>query len=308
MNEIKNRSFAPNVSNLFRNQLFTDIEFVMKTKTNTEHRIGAHKNILSAASTVFERMFYGDFTSAGAIQIIDVSAEGFIEFLQFFYEPVVQLTEENIGEVLKLVDKYNYPGCIKTIERFLLHSAAKANALHYYELSLSFRLSRKLVKKCLEIVCQTENIFKMPNFLAASEPAVIQILNSNRWVCDEKVILEAAIDWAKQSLNADGQPDSMENMKEKLKAVIKCVRFPIMKSGQFLAFLDKYPDLLEREIYMDILNYITEKRPLTAGGEFKTQQRRLVTLRRSKRRECKTFGKVQPNRKVNTWIETDATR
>lgn len=87
-----------------------DIKFLVKGEV-----IWAHKCILSALSPKYEAQFYGVFDdkSSESIEVKDVSAACFKEFLQLFYLDQIELTHKNIAGVLtlataSLVDDFFY--------------------------------------------------------------------------------------------------------------------------------------------------------------------------------------------------------
>lgn len=82
----------------------SDVDFICD---NGAVRIPAHRNVLASANPVFNAMFKGQLNEKGDVKIVDASAAVFNEFLQFFYESRVKLTMENIGGVMKLIDKYD---------------------------------------------------------------------------------------------------------------------------------------------------------------------------------------------------------
>lgn len=77
----------------------------------------------------------------------------------------------------------------------------------------------------------------------------------------------------------------MPNIKDQLNDCLKFIRFPTMIAEHFLCCLEKYPDLLAREEYFDILFYITAKRPLTVAKQFiiiPRTQRNIIQFRQTK--------------------------
>lgn len=94
------------LTRLYKNEENSDVEFLLKDCDGNESVIPAHRLLLLSRSTVFGRMFNGDMKEGRRVNITDASAEGFSEFLQLFYSTKVDLTSKNIGEVLKLIDKY----------------------------------------------------------------------------------------------------------------------------------------------------------------------------------------------------------
>lgn len=75
--------------------------------------IRAHRSILAALSPKYKAQFYGSNPDQGEIQIPDVSAAAFQEFLQFFYKESVNLTMGNIASVLDLAQQSLVEGSIE---------------------------------------------------------------------------------------------------------------------------------------------------------------------------------------------------
>lgn len=65
-----------------------DVHFILSGK-NGPVKISAHKHLLVASSPILAAMFNGTFKETGDVAIEDASAEGFEEFLQFFYNEKV---------------------------------------------------------------------------------------------------------------------------------------------------------------------------------------------------------------------------
>lgn len=82
-------------------------------------QIRAHRSILAALSPKYRAQFYGSNPDQGEIQIPDVSAAAFQEFLQFFYKESVNLTMGNIASVLDLTQQSLVEGSIEICVNFL---------------------------------------------------------------------------------------------------------------------------------------------------------------------------------------------
>lgn len=89
---------------LYLNEQLADVNFVFKNEAEVE-KVPANKAILAALSPVFRAMFFGPMKEKGDVEMVDATADGFKEFLGFFYLDQVKLTIENIDEVIQLADK-----------------------------------------------------------------------------------------------------------------------------------------------------------------------------------------------------------
>lgn len=103
-------------------------------------KIPAHKAVLSASSTVFNAMFNGDLKEEGDVKIVDASSTAFKEFFQLFYGHQVELTMDNIAEVLKLVDKYDVAEGFAVCVDFLKDHLVVDDIIWGLHLAIKFKL------------------------------------------------------------------------------------------------------------------------------------------------------------------------
>lgn len=134
---IENQQSIETTKKLYLSNKMADIFFVFAAN-DVEIQIPAHKLILAGGSDVFEAMFYGELQETGDIKIIDASIDSFKEFLQFFYLHQLNLTFENIGEVMHLAHKYLVLGCYSVCDEFLKHLPVE-DVCFTYELALLYQ-------------------------------------------------------------------------------------------------------------------------------------------------------------------------
>lgn len=259
---------------LYKDSATSDIAFILNNRSGIGTTIPAHKLILKCQSSVFDRMFYGGLNDEPIIKIPDVCAEAFTEFLQFFYLTEFDLTTENIAEVFKLIDKYDTPGFWSLCEKHLERTMTPNIAYLYYELALSFNLSKRLSERLEAIICEDpKKAFQIGVTGGSNLLVLTNLLQSNRLHCKEIDIFDGAISWAKASLESKGISDTEQNIRLELGDCIKYIRFPIMSSKEFLNCLEKFPNLLPCEEYFDILQFITNQRPLSSAKHFNHTRR-----------------------------------
>lgn len=92
-----NPSLGHRYYDLFRSQKFVDCSFTVE-QTN----IKCHKLILSAASPVFEAMFYGPMSEKHSVEILDISTETFRLMIEYIYTNEVDFTKETIENSIEL--------------------------------------------------------------------------------------------------------------------------------------------------------------------------------------------------------------
>lgn len=115
--------------------------------------------------------------------------------------------------------------------------------------------------------------FESPSFPLISKQTLANILSWDDLKCDETSVFQAAIDWATKALHDKKQEASVNNIKQVLGEAIKLIRFPTMPFQKFVDIWEKYPNILEPSVYVDILSYTMTKKPLTAACEFNIQRR-----------------------------------
>lgn len=267
--KVKNTVCISTLETLYKHERLSDVHFILKKRDGGLQTVPAQKHILAAWSPVFDAMFFGDLKEGSTVSIVDVTAEAFCEFLQFFYLAKVELTAENIVEVCGLIDKYDVPQCLAVCEKYLQLTVTTDLAFQYYELALSFMFSREIVQSFVNIiVMDISKTLKSPEFLQCTESALKSIIQSDKLMCDEFEVFEATIAWATASLLKKGLTATPLNIRAELGECFYLVRFPVMTLKQLLSIVEQYPNLLSPEEYVDIMHYIEDKRSLTTAARF----------------------------------------
>lgn len=272
----KMKNFHPptNLRKLYLSESTADVHFVFaKESTGVVRRVPAHKCILAIASVVFHRMFYGELKEDGEVQIVDVSADGFSEFLQFFYLEEVQLSGDNLAEVITLADKYDVPGCMHLCEQFLDITLTLDSVCWCYELATLFHL-QYLVDTCEERLCkESKSIFESESFVHCTRQILARILGLERLSCDEIDILHACMRWATEACKRSQLAVTVANQREQLAECFHLIRFPAMSSEDFSKCLADYDELFSAAEMLDILSYLTLHRELRVATQFSVKPR-----------------------------------
>lgn len=193
-NGFDNGSLLDNIAKLYLNQKTADVNFVF-VSCNT--RVPAHKNLLAATSDVFAVMFFGASLQKDQIEMKDVSADAFKEFLQFFYQTHAQLTSKNIAEVMHLGHMYNVTRCFDDCVQFYKTNLPEMNICFGIELAVLFD-HVELLKTCEKrIIADTKQFFQTADFLDCEKRVLEHILNMNLLSCSEYDVFEACMSWVK---------------------------------------------------------------------------------------------------------------
>lgn len=98
-NKLVNARASETMSKMYLKSEFANVHFTFPNDDQAEI-LPAHKCILATASLVFAAMFYGPLKEDATVAITDSNASAFKEFLQLFYWPEVELSIENIIEIV----------------------------------------------------------------------------------------------------------------------------------------------------------------------------------------------------------------
>lgn len=255
--ELKNYHPATNLNKLFTNpSANSDVNFYFPDERET---VPAHKCLLAIASPVFQTMFFGQLKETGDIRIVDATPNAFREFLQFFYCDKIELTQENIHEVLTLADKYDVAGLINIAGIYLEFLLSNQTVCWVYELAIMFELSHLLVL-CKERICaETGAVLATSGFRTCSKLVLGRILESDDLSCDEFVVFKAAMDWSTESCTRSGIEPTPANRRLELGQFFQLIRFPTMTSEEFTRCIAE-AGLFEASEFLSILSYLTLKR------------------------------------------------
>lgn len=180
---------------------------VLSSFENAKTRIPAHKILLAMESGVFKAMFNGSLKETGDIKpdikIVDVSADAFKEFLQFFYFDQIKLTMKNINEVIYLIDKYILADSLDICEKFLTESLTNDNVCSIYDIAIRFNMI------ALQLVCKnriaidTNLVLQSGDFKKCSKSVLNDILKIEPLTCTASQVFHACMHWIKVASGQD---------------------------------------------------------------------------------------------------------
>lgn len=263
---------------LYKNELSSDVKFILRDRNGVEQIIPAHKILLRSRSREFERLFNFEKRKCDSIVVTEVSAEGFSEFLQYFYRPVT-LTAKNLPEVFMLSDKYDTPALRTFCEKFLEETMCPDTMCVYYDLALLYDLPNIVIRKLENMISRH---FKEASNRSVSgggftKSNLISLLQSESFPHRESNIFHNVITWAEKSLQRQNMDATVANVEMAISDLLPYIRFPTMTMIELLTCLEKYPNLVTRTELLDIQYYILEKRPLTVAKRFSTEVRQDIT-------------------------------
>lgn len=239
----------------------SDVFFIFEVDIEVYEKVPAHKSILSSTSPVFDAMFFGPHKQTGDVKIVDSTPGAFKEFLQFFYLSSVKLSSENVPEVMYLGKEYLLNDCLNASTDFCEATLTLDNMCWGYELALLFDLDR-LRKFCERKISENTNeIFQSSTFLCCESNLLRKILRFNCFKCDESVVFDGCIAWAKANCIKNGIDETnMMNVRMRLGDLFDEIRFGRMKIEHFYARFLSHEHFFRENEFKEIISKIALKK------------------------------------------------
>lgn len=223
-------------------------------------KVPAHKFLLALACDAFNAMFYGPMKEEGDIEIVDASPEALKEFLQCFYMDKVQFTKENIEGVMYLADKYGVNDCMDTCVTFLMDTMTPDDLCWIYGLAIFYE-HRDLQAFCKQqIALNAVQMFGSNDFLNCERKLLKKILSLQLMPCDETIILDSCLAWAKRScerLGLDAQ--NVKNLRAQLGDCFSLIRFGTISIEELSKRTVVCGDLFNDNEWAELFHLITVK-------------------------------------------------
>lgn len=190
------------------------------TFDNSDARIPAHKSVLSAASAVFDSMFYGPMAVNGDVPLPGKSPEAFKDFLQFCYLDEVELKPNSITDVMSLLHEYQMSDGLMLCGRFLADNWTIGDIddiCSFYDWAINLQMDEFQAFSERQIGKYSGKIFKSDGFLSCSFAVIARILELDVLLSEESDILGACLAWARHKCQQNGQDASdMQNVRDYL--------------------------------------------------------------------------------------------
>ncbi|KAH7702131.1 hypothetical protein AAVH_18554 [Aphelenchoides avenae] len=247
-----------------------DVMFVVGLEE--KETFGANSLILSAASEVFDKNFYGQFEKPSIekpliVEIPDGTPAGFRVLLEYIYWDRAALTGGNVSSVLYLSKKYLLTNLYQQAVHFLVQLISASTVLHILPMS---ELFEELQERCLEVFDKNaKKLLASKEFLQLSPYLVGRILSRDTLEIDEMTVFKHAVEWAKERIREQGKVATPAAIRAALGNLLYLIRFPTMDSGAFAKGPDATKILTKHEC-LDIYRWFTLRQ---SAGQFTTKPR-----------------------------------
>lgn len=251
------------VKTLYLDEGTADVHFLIKS----DH-IPAHKCLLIAASKIFRQIF-NESKDTNSVPIVDTSPMAFREFLQYFYYEEIELTMNNIQDVMNLGQKYDISECVSDCISLWQTNLTVDNVLLAYVTAIMYG-NEQFKSECEAIISlNTADVFKSAAFLKCNHETLSHILRIESMSCDETDVFNACMDWVK---SASGQKKlTKEIIQSHLGNILFDIRFGAMAIAKFNAIYKSYGYLFSAEDHTAIVDVIKSKKSQTIKKQLKSQ-------------------------------------
>lgn len=249
-----------NITKLYLNSKTADVNFVFDANTHQSEKVPAHKTILSLDNPKFEAMFYGPNKERSDIQIKEISAAAFKEFLQFFYLDQVTLTAVNFVQVINLCKTYGMNEYMKACETTLRKSLTINDMCFGYGIALVLEQTN-LIEFCERKIKNKANareIMKSDSFLESDRISLERILKLvlSNWSALETI--HACMEWAKADCDRNKLESNSKNLRNQLGELFNLLPFDKLTLKEFtqlnsVAYFDFFDTQETKEINQKIL-------------------------------------------------------
>lgn len=218
--------------------------------------IPAHRLLLAARSTVFERMFYGPAKlNDRIINILDSSADTFERMLMYIYTNEVTLQKSNVVEIMLLAHKYELTFLEDQCEQFILRCINYEETVLYYDTLFRVDTFFSLKERLLQHICDRFIDMKTANsLLAISEfMALRQLIERLTEVdcCDvgqlQFDLFEMLINWGRFQCNQLHLKVTANNIRETLNGVEQLLDFRQMTKALFTKCMAICPSFFKED-------------------------------------------------------------
>uniref|UniRef100_A0A8C7Z2T6 Kelch-like family member 4 n=1 Tax=Oryzias sinensis TaxID=183150 RepID=A0A8C7Z2T6_9TELE len=226
-----------------------------------EHKIPAHRLVLSAVSDYFAAMFTSDVREAKQeeIKMEGVDPEALKSLVQFAYTGVLELKEETIESLLAAACLLQLPQVIQVCCSFLMKQLHPSNCLGIRSFADA--------QGCVDLLNVAHNytmehfleVIQNQEFLLLPTAEIIKLLSSDDInVPDEETIFQALMMWVR---------NDVQHRQQDLGVLLAYIRLPLLPP-QLLADLENnkmFSDDLEcQKLLMEAMKYhlLPERRPM----------------------------------------------
>ena len=223
---------------IFNNEILSDVKFVVPVSTGESESkkvIPAHKFVLAISSPVFFAMFYGRIAETkDSINLPDCEYESLLELFRFLYTDKVNLSGNNVMQVLYLANKYIVPSLAKKCTEYLRDNLNASNVFFILPHARKFE-NKDLEDRCWEVIDeQTEEAVTSDEFVSVERSVVESVVKREALNVREVELFKAVDRWATRECERQGRTSDGETKRRVLgEDIVNGIRFPLIEEKDF---------------------------------------------------------------------------
>ena len=189
---------AKRLNTLRRQDLLCDVTLV--TKDGKEFK--AHRDVLSAASPFFRKLFQSDMreNQEGIVRLEEISGAVMEDVLEFIYTGSVEVTQENSKDLVAAANFLLIPGLKKRSVRFLKRQMSESNCISIFYFAEMYQCDELITKTRKFIHANFKSVAEMDEFLNLEAKEVETWISSdNISVADEADVFNIVLKWIEQN-------------------------------------------------------------------------------------------------------------
>ena len=223
---------------IFNSEILSDVKFVVPVsigESESKKVIPAHKFVLAISSPVFFAMFYGRMVETkDPIELPDCEYESLLELFRFLYTDKVNLSGNNVMQVLYLANKYIVPSLAKKCTEYLRDNLNASNVFFILPHARKFE-NKDLEDRCWEVIDeQTEEAVTSDEFVSVERSVVESVVKREALNVTEVELFKAVDRWATRECERQGRTSDGETKRRVLgEDIVNGIRFPLMEEKDF---------------------------------------------------------------------------
>lgn len=259
------KSSTLQLSTLYLNPSISDVTFVIESNGTSAAKIPAHKCILATCSPVFERMFSGYLPALSEIRLNDITPAVFKEFIKYFYLDEVNLTFENVAEVVYLARKYEMIDYMAACSKFIQMNLSLDRMCEGLELAVKCDFPELIAFCELEIFHNSTKFFASKEFLTCDRYVLKSIcirLELLKFIGEE--VFVGVLRWARSAWkreNCLGTEPTLADVRNRIDDLVYCIEFSSMSNQALTSMALEMAEFFKKEELLRILKIVATKYP-----------------------------------------------
>lgn len=211
-----------------------------------------HRLVLAASSPYFSALFSGRMSEADKdeVQILGVEAEVFEILVEFIYTGMINVSVENVQELIVAADMLQLAEVVSICGEFLKEHLEPSNCVGIYQFLEQIACVGMLEFTEDYIHVHFLEVCVLEEFWGLSKDQLVKLLRSEELrIEDEYQVFTAAMDWVLQDVT---------RRKKYVVEVLDPVRFPLLSPQRLFKYIEGISDFSLRVALQTLLREYTE--------------------------------------------------